>query len=121
MFWSLRCNGIVTFAMTCVNTRAKTNQSGFRSASIPCHTENMKAEQLYELLTEVEREDPIDYTGLPFDADDLRKLACLNVAEMVQGWDQMGVADRELIMAATLVRLVLENMVLNARICILNE
>ncbi|MDX9950565.1 MAG: hypothetical protein RBS75_00540 [Methylophilaceae bacterium] len=79
----------------------------------------MHAEQLYALLEEVEREDPIDYTGLPFDADDLRKLACLNVAEMVQGWDRMAIADRELIMAATLVRLVLENMVLNARLCIL--
>lgn len=79
----------------------------------------MHAEQLYALLEEVEREDPIDYTGLPFDADDLRKLACLNVAEMVQGWDRMVIADRELIMAATLVRLVLENMVLNARLCIL--
>lgn len=81
----------------------------------------MYAEQLYALLAEVEREDPIDYTGLPFDADDLRKLACLNVAEMVQGWDRMGIADRELIMAATLVRLVLENMVLNARLCILTR
>lgn len=79
----------------------------------------MHAEQLYALLEEVEREDPIDYTGLPFDADDLRKLACLNVAEMVQGWDRIAIADRELIMAATLVRLVLENMVLNARLCIL--
>jgi len=79
----------------------------------------MHAEQLYALLEEVEREDPIDCTGLPFDADDLRKLACLNVAEMVQGWDRMAIADRELIMAATLVRLVLENMVLNARLCIL--
>ena len=79
----------------------------------------MHAEQLYALLEEVERVDPIDYTGLPFDADDLRKLACLNVAEMVQGWDRMAIADRELIMAATLVRLVLENMVLNARLCIL--
>lgn len=81
----------------------------------------MHAEQLYALLEEVEREDPIDYTGLPFDADDLRKLACLNVAEMVQGWDRMAIADRELIMAATLVRLVLENMVLNARLCILTR
>lgn len=81
----------------------------------------MHAEQLYALLEEVEREDPIDYTGLPFDADDLRKLACLNVAEMVQGWDRMDIADRELIMAATLVRLVLENMVLNARLCILTR
>lgn len=81
----------------------------------------MKPEQLYELLAEVEKEDPIDYSGLPFDADDLRKLACLNVAEMAESWGQMPNDDRELIMAATLVRLVLENMVLNARICILGN
>lgn len=81
----------------------------------------MKPEQLYELLLEVEKEDAIDFSGLPFDADDLRKLACLNVAEMVQGWGQTPHADRELIMAAAMVRLVLENMVLNARLCILNQ
>lgn len=79
----------------------------------------MKAEQLYELLVEVEQEDPIDFSGLPFDADDLRKLACLNVAEMVQHWGQATPDDKELIMAATMVRLVLENLVLNARLCLL--
>lgn len=81
----------------------------------------MKPEQLYELLVEVEKEAPIDFTGLPFDADDLRKLACLNVAEMVQSWDQTPHEDRVLIMAAAMVRLVLENMVLNARLSILNQ
>lgn len=81
----------------------------------------MKPEELYELLIEVEKEDPIDYSGLPFDADDLRKLACLNVAEMAGSWIQVSNSDRELIMAATLVRLVLENMVLNARLCILGN
>ena len=79
----------------------------------------MKAEQLYELLVEVEQEDPIDFSGLPFDADDLRKLACLNVAEMVQHWGQAAIEDKELIMAAAMVRLVLENLVLNARLCLL--
>jgi hypothetical protein len=79
----------------------------------------MKAEQLYELLLEVEKEDPIDFSALPFDADDLRKLACLNVAEMVQHWNQPSNEDKELIMAATMVRLVLENLVLNARLYLL--
>ncbi len=79
----------------------------------------MKAEQLYELLAEVEREDPMDFSGLPFDADDLRKLACLNVAEMVQHWGAAPLAEKELIMAAAMVRLVLENLVLNARLCLL--
>ena len=81
----------------------------------------MKAEALLELLVEVEKEDPIDFSGLPFDANDLRQLACLNVAEMMNGWAHETADARELIMAATMVRLILENMVLNARIAILNQ
>lgn len=79
----------------------------------------MKPEQLYALLEEVEQQDPVDFSGLPFDADDLRRLACLNVAEMVQSWGQAPAADRELIMAAAMVRLVLENLALHARLCLL--
>lgn len=81
----------------------------------------MRPEILFELLTEVEKEDPIDFSGLPFDANDLRRLACLNVMEIIGHWAQEPVEERELIMAATVVRLVLENMVLNARIAILNR
>ena len=79
----------------------------------------MKAEQLYELLLEVEQQDPMNFDGLSFDADDLRKLACLNVVEMMEGWRQLPDEDREMIMAAAVVRLVLENLVLNARLCLL--
>lgn len=79
----------------------------------------MKPEQLYELLLEVEQQDPIDFTGLPFDVDDLRQLACLNVVEMMAGWRELPEHDREMIMAAAVVRLVLENLVLNARLCLL--
>ncbi len=81
----------------------------------------MKPQVLLELLVEVEKEDPIDFSGLPFDADDLRKLACLNVAEIMDHWTDQPSEDRELIMAATVVRLVLENLVLNARIALLNQ
>jgi hypothetical protein len=81
----------------------------------------MKPEILLDLLTEVEKEDPIDFSGLPFDADDLRKLAWLNVSELMGKSAEAPIEERELIMAATLVRLVLENMVLNARIAILNQ
>lgn len=81
----------------------------------------MNPETLYELLTEVEKEDPIDFSGLPFNGDDLRKLACLNVAEMLQQSVNQSTQDRELIFAATVVRLVLENMVLHARIGILTQ
>ncbi len=81
----------------------------------------MKPEFLLELLTEIEKEDPIDFSGLPFDANDLRQLACLNVSELMSNWPQQQSDDREMIMAATIARLVLENMVLNARIAILNQ
>ena len=79
----------------------------------------MKPEQLYELLLEVEQQDPIDFTGLPFDVDDLRQLACLNVVEMMAGWRELPEHEREMIMAAAVVRLVLDNLVLNARLCLL--
>lgn len=81
----------------------------------------MNPQILCELLTELEKEDPIDFSGLPFDEADLRQLACLNVAELMSGWPQDQGAGREMIMAATIARLVLENMVLNARIAILNQ
>jgi hypothetical protein len=81
----------------------------------------MKPEVLLELLVEVEKEDPIDFSGLPFDENDLRQLACLNVSELMNSWPQDQSDGREMIMAATIARLVLENLVLNARIAILNQ
>lgn len=80
----------------------------------------MTPETLLELLKEVEKEDPIDFSGLPFEEDDLRLLACLNVLELMNNWPQ-GANDqaRDIIMAATITRLVLENMVLQARISLL--
>lgn len=87
----------------------------------PWHTAPMKPQLLFELLSEVEKEDPIDFSGLPFNADDLRRLACLNVSEIMEHWADEPAAERELIMAATVVRLVLENMVLSARVAILGQ
>jgi hypothetical protein len=81
----------------------------------------MQPQVLLELLAEVEKEDPVDFSGLPFDGQDLRLLACLNVSELMSSWPQDQSDDRELIMAATIARLVLENLVLNARIAILNQ
>jgi hypothetical protein len=81
----------------------------------------MKPEVLLELLAEVEKEDPIDFSGLPFDENDLRQLACLNVTELLNSLPQDHGDEREMVMAATIARLVLENMVLNARISILNQ
>ena len=80
----------------------------------------MKPETLLELLKEVEKEDPIDFTGLPFDENDLRLLACLNVLDLMSNWPTDTDAEgRDMIMAATITRLVLENMVLQARIFLL--
>lgn len=78
----------------------------------------LTAEILLTLLEEVEKEDPIEFADLPFDEADLRKLACLNVAEFVQSSDYAGmnVDDRERVMAATMAKLILENLVLNARL-----
>jgi hypothetical protein len=84
------------------------------------HTSRMKPETLLDLLKEVEKEDPIDFSGLPFAEDDLRQLACLNVTELMNGWPQDSQGEvREMIMAAAIAKLVLENMVLQARIAIL--
>ncbi|HSH98158.1 MAG: hypothetical protein ACAH07_03330 [Methylophilaceae bacterium] len=80
----------------------------------------MKPELLLELLKELEQEDPIDFSGLPFDENDLRQLACLNVVEIInQLTDAATDEDKELLMAVTVAKLVLENMVLQARLSIL--
>ena len=80
----------------------------------------MTPETLFELLKEIEKEDPADFTGLPFEPDDLRHLACLNVLELMNHWPQeIEPEAKDTIMAATITRLVLENMVLQARIAFL--
>ena len=78
----------------------------------------MGSAALLELLLKIEAEDPIDYADLPFDEADLRRLACYNVSELLASaaFRELASADRELMAAATITRLVLENMVLNARL-----
>ncbi len=78
----------------------------------------MNPNTLYHLLLEVESEDPIDYADLPFDEENLRKLACCNIAELIDSEAYSGLSGdlREQVMAATMTKLVLENMVLNARL-----
>jgi hypothetical protein len=78
----------------------------------------MKPAELYSLLMEVEAEDPIDFADLPFDENDLRRLACCNVVELLasEAYSGMDEAAREQVMAATMTRLILENLVLNARL-----
>lgn len=78
----------------------------------------MDAETLHTLLIEVEAEDPIDYADLPFDEHNLRTLACQGVAEQfaADAFVHLAAAQREQVLLAALARLVLENMVLHARI-----
>ncbi|RTL53474.1 MAG: hypothetical protein EKK46_09055 [Rhodocyclaceae bacterium] len=78
----------------------------------------MGTQELLDLLLEIESEDPIDYADLPFDEDALRELACCNVAELLESEAYRGMVakDRELMAAATITKLVLENLVLNARL-----
>lgn len=78
----------------------------------------MTEDMLMQLMVEVEKEDPIDYANLPFDDAALRELACRLVAERSQAMESSGLsADAVLAtMWASTAKLVLENLVLNARL-----
>jgi hypothetical protein len=78
----------------------------------------MTSMELLGLLLEIEAEDPIDYADLPFDENALRRLACINVTELLasDAYSGMDEPAREQMVAATITHLVLENMVLNARL-----
>ena len=52
----------------------------------------MGSKELLDLLLEIEAEDPIDYADLPFDEDDLRRLACCNVSELLASATYQGKA-----------------------------
>lgn len=81
---------------------------------------HLTPESLLTLLAEVEKEDSIEFADLPYDEADLRNLACLHVAEFLQSreYADMSVEDREKVMAATMAKLILENLMLNARLLI---
>ena len=84
---------------------------------------HLTPEDLLTLLAEVEKEDPIEFADLPFAEADLRNLACLHVAEFLQSdeYASMSVEDREKVMAASMAKLILENLVLNARLLMPKE
>lgn len=84
---------------------------------------HLTPESLLILLAEVEKEDPIEFADLPFEEADLRNLACLHVAEFLQSGEyaNMSVEDREKVMAASMAKLILENLVLNARLLMAKE
>jgi hypothetical protein len=67
----------------------------------------MKVEELVELAKEVEISDPFDWADLSIDEESAYRLIALNIIDMKM--------DRE-IMLATIVKLCVENMVLNLRL-----
>ncbi|SPA46890.1 hypothetical protein [Cupriavidus taiwanensis] len=78
----------------------------------------MTEDTLLQLMTEVEKEDPIDYADLPFDDAALRRLACRLIAERSSELEASGLPVEALLatMWASTAKLVLENLVLNARL-----
>jgi hypothetical protein len=78
----------------------------------------MTEDTLLQLMTEVEKEDPIDYADLPFDDAALRQLACHLIAERSSEMEASGLPVEALLatMWASTAKLVLENLVLNARL-----
>lgn len=78
----------------------------------------MTEDILMQLMVEVEKEDPIDYANLPFDDAALRQLACRLIAERSSQLEASGMpAEAQLAtMWASTAKLVLENLVLNARL-----
>lgn len=78
----------------------------------------MTEDTLMQLMVEVEKEDPIDYANLPFDDAMLREAVCRLIAERSEQMENAGMSVDALLatMWASTAKLVLENMVLNARL-----
>ncbi len=73
-------------------------------------------EQLQELISEVEQEDPIDFADIPFDEQDLREIVANHLCEMASGMEAFSEQDRQMCLLAVAAKLVLENLVLHVRL-----
>lgn len=75
-------------------------------------------EILRELMLEVEAENPLDFADLPFDDDDLRDLAAERIADMGERLTADGAGEGERMggLLALVGHLLLENILLNARL-----
>ena len=71
---------------------------------------NIDAEQLISLAKEVEMEDPIDWGMLNIDEDETYRLVTYNVLEMFKETDEDA---KEVAMLTTIIKLIVENFVLN--------
>lgn len=77
----------------------------------------MKFEDFKEIALEVEKEDPVDVTGLPIPLEAYRDLILNNCWEMYQTlWKSLPAEERESAMLATIAKLVLDNFVMHTRI-----
>jgi hypothetical protein len=76
----------------------------------------INAQQLQELMEEVEREDPIDFSDLPFKDEELRGLIAGHVCEMAAALENFSEEDRRLTLLAVAAKLVLENFVLHLQL-----
>lgn len=68
-------------------------------------------DQLIELAKEFENADPIDWDNLPVDKDTVYKLLASSVIEIADNSE-----DREIVLLATAIKLVVENFVLSLRL-----
>lgn len=78
----------------------------------------MTEELLVQLIAEVEKEDPVDFANLPFDEQMLRNLVCKLVSRQLTQMEDAHFNQDEVIVSltASIAKLVLENLVLNARL-----
>lgn len=76
----------------------------------------MSLDELLVLVSEVETEDPIDWAYLNIDEDTTTRLIAMSILEMYRTLEQEDPKTIEAITCATITKLVLENMVLNARL-----
>jgi hypothetical protein len=74
------------------------------------------AQQLEELIREVEMEDPVDFADLPFDEDALRALVAERLIEMTEAMESFTDEDRYLSLLAVSAKLLLENLVLHVQL-----
>ena len=77
----------------------------------------MKFEDFKEIALEVEKEDPVDVTGLPIPLEEYRDLILSNCWEMyLTLWKSLPAEEREPAMLATIAKLSMDNFVMHTRI-----
>ena len=74
----------------------------------------MNINELIDLARSVETEDPIDWGLLSISEQDTYKMIATSVPEQYQTWKEMG--DSEKIMLSVILKLIVENFVLNYRL-----